>query len=240
MTAIVGVICKDGVVVGSDSATTFTAGPQRTIEQPSKKIDLIKDCIISAGTGSVGLHQRFNSVIESNWGSYQDKNPFEITQQICISAISNFVATGLRSPFEFGALLAFYHHNNFHLCEFEIHNLQPEFKTEHLWYVSMGSGQFICDPVLGFVRRIFWDDMQPNLIDGIFGTVWALNQAIELNPGGVNGPIQLAILSDGGKAKILDVSECSEHIQHIKEFEDYLRSFKNVMFNNPKELPNLG
>jgi 20S proteasome alpha/beta subunit len=31
MTAIVGVICKDGVVIGSDSAATFAAGRQNTI-----------------------------------------------------------------------------------------------------------------------------------------------------------------------------------------------------------------
>ena len=133
--------------------------------------------------------------------------------------------------------MAFYHKTKLYLCEFEVGDLQPEFKNEHLWYVSMGSGQSICDTVLGFVRKIFWDDAQPNLNDGIFGTVWALKQAIELNPGGINYPIQLATISEKGETKLLDISECSEHEQHTVEFEEYLKKFKSELLNNPVDIP---
>jgi 20S proteasome alpha/beta subunit len=251
MTAIVGVICKDGVVIGSDSAATFTAGRQNTIEQPSKKIHVIHNSVITAGTGSAGLDQRFNAIIESKWDSIKNTPPNDVVNLICKLAIDNFQFT--LNPFlfqemqkfqgfpgySFGALLAFYHSNQFYLCEFALGNLQPELKTEDLWYVSMGSGQNICDPALGFVRKIFWDGRQPNLNDGVFGTVWALRQAIELNTGGINDPIQLAIMSNKGEVKELIASECQEQNQHIKEFEDYLKLFKEKLTESPKDIPKL-
>lgn len=48
MTLVVGILCKDGVVIGADSAITFGLSPQQpTIEQPySKKITVILDQVI--------------------------------------------------------------------------------------------------------------------------------------------------------------------------------------------------
>ena len=51
MTVLIGVLCSDGVVIGSDSAATFTAGNLRTIEQPCKKIHVIKNNILVRGLG---------------------------------------------------------------------------------------------------------------------------------------------------------------------------------------------
>ena len=51
MTALVGIYCKDGIVIGADSAaTSTTGGGQRTIEQPVMKIDIIDDRIIITGS----------------------------------------------------------------------------------------------------------------------------------------------------------------------------------------------
>ena len=58
MTVIIGALCKDGIVVGSDSSATFVAGSLPTIEQPTKKTFVIGDDIIFAGTGQCGLGQR--------------------------------------------------------------------------------------------------------------------------------------------------------------------------------------
>ena len=52
MTAIVGVLCRDGVVIGTDSSATFTYGPQRTIEQPTEKLSIVDQSVIVAGTGA--------------------------------------------------------------------------------------------------------------------------------------------------------------------------------------------
>lgn len=241
MTAIVGVLCKDGIVIGSDSATTFSAGAQRTIEQPSKKIKVVRDSAIISGTGSVGLGQRFCSVVDDFWPSTAKRRPNDIVQDISRLAIQNFQNTGVQQ-IGFGALLAFFHSGTFHLCEFETGNMQPELKTADLWFVSMGVGQTIADPFLGFVRRIFWNNEQPDLKNGIFGTIWALQNTIDMNTGGVNGPIQLAIVSKNGTnsvSKILEESEILEHVEYVREFEKHLKSFPQQLVTNPQEIPKL-
>jgi 20S proteasome alpha/beta subunit len=69
MTAIVGILCRDGIVIGTDSSSTLTTagGPYglRTIESSSKKISIIDERIIVARTGEVGLNQRFCGVVKS-------------------------------------------------------------------------------------------------------------------------------------------------------------------------------
>lgn len=65
MTILVGLYCKDAVIIGTDSAATFSdANSSRTIEQGTKKIDIIGERVIIAGTGSVGLGQRFKQVVK--------------------------------------------------------------------------------------------------------------------------------------------------------------------------------
>lgn len=67
MTIIVGICCKDGVVIGADSAASFAQGNQRTIEQTTKKIDIVGGHVLVAGTGMIGLGQRFTEVVQQLW-----------------------------------------------------------------------------------------------------------------------------------------------------------------------------
>jgi hypothetical protein len=110
----------------------------------------------------------------------------------------NFQTTGVaKGQIEFGCLVAFQLGASYKLLEFSVAHLQPEFKTPGLWFASMGSGQPITDPFLGFLRRVFWPPQKqesPGISEGIFFATWALIHAIDVNPGGINGPLQLAVL----------------------------------------------
>ena len=217
MTLIVGVLCEDGVVIGSDSSATFTDGGRHTVEQKTKKVTIIDDDKIMCGAGEVALSQRFAQVINRFWEQPEisQKSNIDIGVALFQSAFQDFRNTN--SGFhQFAACLAFFHNDDFHLCEFPINTGLPEFKSKDLWYVSMGSGQYIADPFLGFVRKIFWDDKQPNLSDGIFGTIWTLNHAINVNPGGIGAPVQIGILDNKTKSvKLLSDDELQEHLKII-------------------------
>src|SRR5262245_11839913 len=63
MTVLVGVLCQDGVVIGSDGSATFSAGQFKTVEQPTKKTFLVEPDVLIAGTGAAGLGQRFFAVV---------------------------------------------------------------------------------------------------------------------------------------------------------------------------------
>jgi len=239
VTALVGIFCKDGIVIGADSAaTSATAGGQPTIEQPVMKIDIIDGKIIIAGTGSVGLGQRFNAVVRELWSTKQFSNKTEVTvaKMLSHATIQDFGSTFLK-PGQFGALVAYPCKNGnqaeaCHLVEFAVADFQPEFKNPNLWYVSMGSGQTIIDPFLGFMRDIFWQDGPPSVQDGVFAATWLLDHAVAVNPGGVNAPVRISViekLKGDWKARLLSDDDLHEHRANQEAAKEALRNYKKHM-----------
>jgi hypothetical protein len=232
MTILVGVRCSDGVVIGADSANTFAAGNMRTIEQPSQKISIIANRVIVAGTGEIGMGQRFCSVVESAWikKEFANRNAVDLCRHLCAQGINDFASTKATAG-SYGAMVAFPAGNTAELCEFAVNNFQPELKRS-IWYVSMGSGQPIADPCLGFIRQVFWGDSIPSCEDGVFAVVWTLAQAIALNPGGINAPMHVAVLApDSGKlvASMLTSDEIAEHEDNVRGAIDHLRTYKKMV-----------
>lgn len=232
MTVLVGVVCEEGIVVGSDSSATFSEGIQHTIEQPTKKLSILGTDVIYTGAGQVGLSQRFEAIVDGYQSVKPNKNlsGLDYAKGLAKLGVDDFILTNAPTG-EFGALVAFVASNKIHLCEFAIKDMQPELKTkETFWFVSMGSGQRIVDPFLGFMRKVFFSERCPNLKEGIFVVTWALQHVIELNPGGIKGPIQMAILekNDGKffKARLLDENELKEHQENVigaeTHFAEYL------------------
>lgn len=229
MTVIIGMLCQDGVAIGTDSSATLDANGLRTIEQPAKKLDVVAGSILIAGTGQAGLGQRFQSVVDDYWRQHREraKTHIQIAKDLCVAQLTDMASTGL-TPGQFGALLGFPVGNQFYLCEFPGKDFQPEFKTADMWFSSCGSGQLIADPFLGFLRRIFWSKSPPLLADALFGISWALEQAFDLNAGGIKGPAQLGSLSlKNGvwTAELLDDNQLAEHHNAAQEAEAHLAKF---------------
>jgi 20S proteasome alpha/beta subunit len=231
MTAIVGVLCRDGLVIGADSSATSVAGTNfRVMEQPTQKIDICSGTTIIAGTGSVGLGQRFCRIIEVAHGQNLFGGPshyVDIGKELCRRAITDFGQTGL-APGQYAALVGFPLGDKIHLCEFALSDFQPEFKTEKLWYASIGGGQPITDPFLAFMREVFWVAGPPTVQDAIFAVTWALDHAVRINPGGINGPIHIAVLEKHNgnfQARLLNNGELEEHYENIRQAKERLRTF---------------
>jgi hypothetical protein len=251
MTILVGIRCRDGVVIGADSSVTFGADPfTRTIEQfTDKKIEIIGDQVIVAGTGFVGHQQRFCSVVNSIFSAndtFGKKSSLDIARKLAGSAISDFAST--HSPTkQYAALVAYRSSNdNFNLCEFSVDGFQPEMKEPNgLWWASLGSGQTIVDPFLALLAKVFWTDGGPSLRGGIFTAYWALEHACELNTGGIQKPIRLATLqavskpAGGVRARMLTDDELAEHVDMIAEATKRLQSFRDVLEGavEAKEIP---
>lgn len=249
MTIAVGVLCQDGVVIGADSSATFSAGMEPTIEQKTEKINIIGGNVIVTGTGQGGLGQRFNYVVEKYMrdGHLKPDKPYqEVGREIAAFTIQNFASTQTRAG-QFGGLMAFPLGNSFHLCEFATADLQPEFKTPDIWYVAMGSGQKIADPFLGLIRRVFWKDSRPTCQDGIFYVSWVLHQTIDLNAGGIDGPMKITILQNsadnsGFKARFITKDELDQHLENIDGLEKHIGQYKEIMQGKgapPQTIPDL-
>lgn len=229
MTAIVGILCQTGVVLGTDSSATFGSGRIHTIEQPTQKLSIIGDSVVFAGTGQLGLGQRFQAIVKKSWeDGIFNKTAMEIAKYLSRATIEDFGYT--YAPKEgYGALVAFPAEKTFHLCEFAVADFQPEFKSDVLWYASLGVTQHITDSFLALMREVFWKTGPPTLSDGEFVATWTLDHAIEVNVGGVKGPIQLAVLGPDSKgrlrAKQLSEAYLGEHRQNIKGAKEALLNY---------------
>ena len=236
MTVIVGIRCKDGVVIGTDSAMTFGPSAQQpTIEQPfHEKIAIVAGHIIVAGTGEIGLGQRFADVAEGLWRekAFQGKSAVDIGRLLAKGAVEDFSATEVRQG-SYGALVAVPRNRTAELIEFPLSHFQPEIKTQANWYASMGSGQAVADPLLGFVRTTFWGNEPPSRQEGIFAATMVLKMACEMAPFGVAEPIQMALLSPQAKgpptASKLTHEELLEHLDSVKGAINYFRRYREIL-----------
>lgn len=247
MTVLVGVACSDGAVIGADSIATSSAGPHPLIRiRSDDKIKIVSERVIIAGTGSVGLAQRFHAIVEKSWDSKVfTKKPNECFKELAAEGVKDFSSTGIpRHPqhgFGFGAMLAVPLGDKAELVEFGLTDFQPERKIGNMHFVSMGSGQILADPFLAFVSRVLWGGKQPDVKAAMFGVYWALRHAITYAPGGVGEPINISILRrEKGQwlARCLAEDELQEQSQHISAIEARIAKYPaEVISEAPSTLP---
>ena len=103
----------------------------------------------------------------------------------------------------------------------------------------------IADPFLGLMRDVFWKKGTPlpTINEGIFVVLWTLKHTIQLNPGGINGPEQVAVLTKSGnkfEAKILSDAEKQEHFDNVNGVLLHLKKYKEIMQGkSEKEIPKM-
>lgn len=233
MTLIVGVACRDGVVIGADSiATAGTAVEQ----QVSNKITIEEDDVIIACSGSAGLSQLIKEELSGSW--------HEFKQLRCMTDVRNAVSGAMYSQIEPMAKRAKSAGKAFGGCNtmvalpvnhtpalFHFNPLADSLEiTSEFPFVSIGSGNRQADPFLAFIKRILWNDRAPSSTRvAIFGVLWTLQHVSTVSAGlGVGEPHRIAVLEKRGTAwiaNLLGEGELSEHRQAIIEAEDALRAF---------------
>lgn len=244
MTILVGVKCKDGIVIGADSVATSTMGHNPLVQILSNdKLQLIGNHGIMASTGSVGLSQRLKAVLDKLWTAGTSRNdPVQYMSEVAKLTIQDFANTMLqRTPqggIGFGALLAMIIQSKPYLFEFGTTDFQPEMKQGKLFAVSIGSGQLLADPFLAFVSRVLWENTEPTVEMAKVGVYWVLDHTIKYAPGGVGEPIRLGVLkqTDGQwKAELLE--DTQEQAQFIQELESKICPKEQVESATTSEPP---
>ena len=246
MTLVVGILCTDGVVIGTDSATTQVQGQLPTIEQPNReKIKIVENKVIVAGTGAVGFGQRFEHEVRKcmNVEDFWEMDAIEAGRILSRVTLDNFQSTH-PPQIGYGSLMALPCKKEFSLIEFEVGTFQPELKTKSGWYVSMGAGKLVADPLLGFMRRVFWGDSPPTRQDGVFAATMVLTLGCEMAPQGVSGPIQIAVLAKNEDGKIqaqrISQEEQQEHLENVKSAIEYFGNYHRSILGQddaPPEVP---
>ncbi len=241
MTLIVGILCKDGVVVGSDGAATLGSLGSQTARQPTKKLCGVGNRIIVGVSGPVGMSQLLVDQVESLNGT----NKLSKTQCKSAADAMRTISTEFKKDIIPAAQTAqsvanLVGHQNAAtsalcssvvalpvkgkptLLQFDYQGA-GEAASEDLPFLSVGSEQKTADPFLAFIRRLFWEKRLPKLAEGVFATTWTLKQAIRTSTGGVSDPIQLMVLEAD---RVRDItSELDDHEANVEALEDHIREF---------------
>lgn len=240
MTLLVGIRCRDGVVVASDSAATFGTGLQPTIgQQAVQKVWPINEHIIYCGTGAVGIAQIVADHIKTMWDqkAFAGRMTPDAAMDRIGKAISGLVGpylhtgqmqhamTGSASGSLCKSLVAIPIDQKPELFQFDF-NGAPERCNHDLPFMAIGSGQPIADPFLALLRRLLWTGREPTLSEGRLAAVWTIDHVRSTNPGGVGGKIQLAVLETSArgmpKVVVAPQEQVEEHLQKVALAEQAL------------------
>lgn len=235
MTVLIGVRCTDGVVIGADSAATSAAGNTLLLKLASDKIVIIGGRVIVAGTGQIGLGQRFADRVKSaHDAKLFQGSTIDVARALAKAGVDDFASTRANCG-SYGALLGAPIESSGQLIEFAAADFQPEIKNGKIHFVAMGSGQTLAEPFMSFVDRTFWKSKAPDVKTALFGVHWALAHTIRCAPGGVGEPICLATLQNGKNgwhAQLVSDEVLQEQAEHMAAIEDVIGNYRDKMLSS--------
>jgi len=240
VTLIIGVRCHDGIVVAADSAVS--TGP--TALPLGRKLTLhTSDPLIVGVAGSVPFGQRLCGALHDHMKSFRTgpvarsltklreaikplvEDEWKLAEQQA-KAQNNSQIVLQQAGFQ---LVVAYPLDSTPCLVSVAHSCQPMFiGPDPLTFTTAGSGQHLAEPFMYFVRRVLWKNKTPSLADGTLGALWAMRHAIQTNPGGIGGDVQIMQLTVSGKDVVgheLEPSEFQEHDQCLGELEDHIQTW---------------
>ncbi|MFH1265366.1 MAG: hypothetical protein ABIK89_06525 [Planctomycetota bacterium] len=233
---LVGVLCEDGIVVGSADSGPGETGRVDPAEEPAASTFVVRKDLIVAGVGRTGLGQRFAQVVASirSDSRFRDWTSLTVAKMISAEAIDEFASTRADMG-HFGALVALAACDGFELCEFSARDLQPEWKTPDRPFASLGAGRSVARPFLRFLQRVFFTDSPPTFAEGVFAATWALDYAIGgSGPGLAAESLKIAVLARETPdvqltARLLPAGELSDALAHVRAAEKHLAAYRREL-----------
>jgi len=187
-----------------------------------------------AFAGEQGLAMRALYVVEQNQPNLA-ATPHPLLYATAIfAATQNLLAqTGFNvMQANLNTLLAFEFDNSHQCCVFGMGgSFQPMLFDANNYYIALGSGKQFADPFLRFVVDTFCPHGNPSVGDARFLATWVVQHVIDTNPGGVAGPIRMAILARNAQgafsATELPPDDIQEHLEAVKEAGEVLRNWRS-------------
>lgn len=231
MTVAVAFLCADGVVVAADSMLTTSLGNLSVGHHHGKKVDVLPGPQVFAFAGDQGQAARFRHLAETNHARIaQYPAALDYGLNLTASLIAQFQATGIVGSININTLLAFLHGGGCHCCVFD-GLMQPRLLDAQHFYVALGSGKLGADPFLRFLDDIFCRSQQPTVRQALFLATWTIQHVIETNPGGVAGPIRIAVFEKNAAGQFLSrelpANEIDEHQQAVESAAEALRKWRD-------------
>lgn len=233
MTVAVGFYCHDGIVVGADSMLTPSMGGINVGHHKGRKVHLLTGNQLFAFAGDQGQAARFQIMADGSHAMAGTVgHPIDFPLMLTQSLIQQFHSTGIGQQVNVNTLLGFEHGGQHQLCVFE-GIIQPRLLDAAHYYVALGSGKLSADPFLRFLVDIFCLNGPPSVREATFLTAWAIQHVIDTNPGGVDGPIRIAVMErdPGGawQSRLLTDNEIDDQGQAVESARQSLRDWRDSL-----------
>ena len=245
-----GIKCREGIVIGADSVTTFGSAIEQEVDDKIKTIDTD---VLVASAGAVGLGQIVFGKLEMHWEEVRARKEVVSARNQISALMWDEIKPALQRAADAEALIggriveslacsfmvAFPIKDSHILLVYDESSQSLEV-TYSSPFFTIGSGSFQADPFLAFVKRIFWSDSVPKtLADGVFCVLWTLDHVSRVNAGlGVGGrPHVFVLRKDGSSWQAAKLSQdyIAEQLVSIESAEDSLRAFGSRFSPNEKD-----
>jgi proteasome beta subunit len=211
-TTIVGIVCKDGVIMAADRQTS--AG-NLVVNKNKKKVRLLNDYLVVSWTGVVSDAERLSKIISAELKLKELKSKSRPTVKQAANLVSAVTYSQIRQPSMIpsmvGTLIAGFNESG----EAELYTIEPAgsvLKVED-YDANFGSGM---PYVLGLLERQYKKDM--TVAEGAKLAVEALKSSTQRDTGSGYGIDVYAITKEGIK-KVVD-QEIQPAYREAKEKED--------------------
>jgi hypothetical protein len=246
MTLIVGIRCSDGVILGSDSAVTFTdpSGSPTTRTLIEGKIKIVTPQLMMAGTGIVAMSQAVEhrvGELARGGRELRRSDARKFGNLLSQKVIDLFKGTGaLEFNPSYGLLVAASCKDGPTLLSAVSNEAyQTTVVDDELPYSALGSGQPVAEALLGHWSSLMWPSGMPDLKMARLAMALTLKEGCRLSAYGVSEPIHIAELSSAEESSKSDISDwvakrlTNEDMQEVLgEAESALEHFKSY-FANP-------
>lgn len=225
MTAALGVICQDGIVMGSDgaSSTVQTSGKIRYERAKQKiwihEIDTLC-CVMGVTAGKAASGQFVKYAIKRYIEIRKERLPkideYDLMFETRKWLLDEWQKVPLALPSSFSALLSFAVNNESpkFMLQLQGSELAPMLIDQDLNYHSIGSGSTIINPFFEFLKEIFWNDTLPTVAEAQIGVVWALQHTIATSSAGVGAPVSVGTMQ-GVNASLITPKEMAQEIEEF-------------------------
>lgn len=228
MTAIVGFLCSDGVVIAADSMLTPNMGGTAVGHHKGKKLHDLLGCFLTGYAGDQGQATRFRYTVEQSSADLHARDhPLKFLEKISGAFIDRLTASQ-ENAVAVETMLAFGCDQGACLCVFDV-RAQPVLLDADHFYAALGVGKMAADPFLRFLVDIFCLEGPPQVNEAIFLSLWTMQHVIETSPGGVAGPISIGVLRlerEEWNARVLLADELQEHREAVDSATDALRDWR--------------
>jgi proteasome beta subunit len=195
-TSLVGIVCKDGVIMAGDKRTT--AG-NMVMNKNKQKVVMISDYLVISGTGTASDIEMLKKIIQAEIRLKELKSKKQTTVKEAANLIANMSYRNIRQPtmipFIAGIMLGGLNENG----TTELYSIEPAgsvMKVEN-FDANFSSGMPF---ILGLLERQFKKDL--SIKEGIELAIEALKSSTQIDTASGNGIDVFSITKEGIKHEI--------------------------------------